>query len=241
MRDVKIKKYLKKLDYTYVLGIYPTIEMLNVRPNSVIKVLFSTKAQRSQEVTKIKQICRKLDLKYEFNDKLIGKVAHRENTYVVGVLKKYEEKLKADLNHVVLYQPSDMGNMGTIIRTMHAFDLYDLAIIRPGADIFDPRVVRSSMGSLFRIRFSYYYSFNEYKKYYKNHNYYPFLLGAKKTLEEVKFEKPYSLIFGNEGEGLSSSFKDVENTVKIQQSATIDSLNLAISAGIAMYKASVEN
>ena len=43
---------------------------------------------------------------------------------------------------MVLVNPSDMGNMGTIIRTMLGFNYVNLAIIRPGVDVFDPRVIR---------------------------------------------------------------------------------------------------
>lgn len=57
-------------------------------------------------------------------------------------------------NHVVLVNPGILGNMGTIIRTMLGFNYTNLAIIRPG-DVFDPRVVRASMGALFNINFEF--------------------------------------------------------------------------------------
>ena len=57
-----------------------------------------------------------------------------------------------DANHVVLVNPGDMGNMGTIIRTMLGFNYSNLAIIKPGVDVFDPRVIRASMGALFNTR-----------------------------------------------------------------------------------------
>ena len=72
----------------------------------------------------------------------------------MGVFKKHESVLAMDRPHVVLVNPSDMGNLGTIIRTAVGFGLPDLAIIRPGAAICHPKTVRASMASLFRLNFS---------------------------------------------------------------------------------------
>lgn len=47
--------------------------------------------------------------------------------------------------HVVLHNPSDVGNVGTILRSALGFGFRDVAIIRPGVDPFDPRVLRASM------------------------------------------------------------------------------------------------
>ena len=50
-----------------------------------------------------------------------------------------------------------MGNLGTIMRTMVGFGMEDLAIIRPGVDAYDPKVIRASMGSIFHLRFAYFF------------------------------------------------------------------------------------
>ncbi len=84
-------------------------------------------------------------------------------------------------NHIVLVNPSNSGNLGTIIRSMVGFGIYDLAIIKPAVDIFDLKTIRASMGAIFNIRFSYFDSFSDYSKEYKN-NYYPFMLQAKEKL-----------------------------------------------------------
>jgi TrmH family RNA methyltransferase len=128
-----------------------------------------------------------------------------------------------------------MGNVGTIIRTMVGFDFYDLAIIRPGVDIFDPRVIRSSMGSLFDINYEYFSSFGEYEARFPSNSVYPFLLKSNKNLGDFKFQEPASLVFGNEGSGLDNSFQKYENSVRIPSKDNIDSLNLAVAVGISLY------
>ena len=95
----------------------------------------------------------KESIQVEVNDKLINKISGAENVYAVGVFQKYETQLSNEENHLMLVDPSDMGNLGTIIRTMIGFDYKNLALIKPAVDIFNPKVIRASMGSVFQINF----------------------------------------------------------------------------------------
>ena len=61
---------------------------------------------------------------------------------------------------------------------------------------------------------------------------------GEKKLKEVIFAKPYSLVFGGESSGLSKEYRKYGEVVTIPQSDLVDSLNLSIAAGIAMYSAS---
>ena len=65
------------------------------------------------------------------------------------MFSKYKGEVKKGESHLVLVNPEDGGNLGTMIRTALAFDIHDVAIIRPADDVFDPKVIRSSMGSIF--------------------------------------------------------------------------------------------
>ena len=56
-----------------------------------------------------------------------------------------------------------MGNLGTIIRTMAGFGFANLVLIRPAADVFDPKTVRASVGTVFRLSFEYFDTFNDYR------------------------------------------------------------------------------
>ena len=131
----------------------------------------------------------------------------------------------------------DEGNLGTIQRTMLGFGFRDLAVIRPAADPFEPRVVRASMGALFSLNVMQYDDFKDYRVAYPAHALYPFMLDGAADLDAAAAGKqtPYALIFGNEGAGLPPEFKGYGQAVSIRQSAEIDSLNLAVSAAVAMY------
>lgn len=235
MKDVPIKPYIKKYGHSYSFGVYPTLELLKYRRAEVIKVLLHTKGKQNDGVKKIIQDCQRNHIKFEYADGVINKLSNSENTYAVGVFQKYKNGIEVGANHLVLVNPEDMGNLGTIIRTAIGFGVKNLAIIKPGVDCFDPKVVRSSMGSLFQINIEYFDYFEDYKKVHKNKPYL-FMIDGDKELSGVKFQKPFSLVFGSESAGLDESMRKFEETVFIKQSKGVDSLNLSISVGVALYE-----
>ena len=128
-----------------------------------------------------------------------------------------------------------MGNMGTIIRTMLGFNYVNLAIIRPGVDVFDPRVIRASMGAIFNINFEYFDSFDEYIEKYPQHNIYPLMLKGAKNIHLIEpDQQSHSLVFGNESSGLPDEFLDYGQSIFIPHSEKIDSLNLSMALGITL-------
>ncbi|MDF2698877.1 MAG: TrmH family methyltransferase [Haloplasmataceae bacterium] len=235
---IKYKTYKKDFDYSYTLGIFLTIELLNQKPESVIEVLLSSQTQNSTGVAKIIDICHAKNIPFEMNDKMISILSPKENCYAIGIFKKYDCSLDKLKNHIVLVNPGDSGNLGTIIRTALGFDINQLAIIRPGVDIFDPKSVRASMGALFNINFVYFDSFEDYQNNYLNHDIFTFMLNAKIKIHDIKpdLNKPFSLVFGNESSGLDPKFASVGTSVIIPHNQSIDSLNLSIATGIAIYE-----
>lgn len=232
---IKLLDYKKKFDYSYAIGVYPTLELMNYKPKEIIKILLATNSKENGGARKIADWAKRLQIPIEIEDRAINRLSGKENTYAIGVFRKYEADLDQAENHVVLDGIRDMGNLGTIVRTMLAFDLHDLAVIKPAADIFDPKVVRASMGAVFQINFSYFDTFEMYKKHY-NRNYYSFMTNGKASLDDVSFKAPYTLIFGSESEGLPEIFQRQTTSVKIDFSKKVDSLNLAICVGIALQK-----
>ncbi|MBN1162427.1 TrmH family RNA methyltransferase [Patescibacteria group bacterium] len=231
-----LRMYKKKLDYSYTFGIFPTIELLKIQPDKVITVLLSPDSQKSEGVNEIKKLCNGHKINFDVSPHAINKLAQKENAHVIGVFNKYFSKLKEKTDHLVLVNPSDMGNVGTIVRTMVGFGVENLALIRPAADIFDPKVVRSSMGAVFHANFEYFSSFGEYEDRFSDNTAYPFILDGKLELGKFAFNRPSSLVFGNEGCGLDKSFLKYENTIKIPNSGKIDPLNLSVAVGIGLYE-----
>ncbi len=233
--NIELKKYKKEYGHSYSFGVFSTLELLQARPEQVVRVLVSSRGGKNEGVRKLEEICRRRQIATEVNDRLIERISAKENHYAIGIFRKYTQELDADTNYVVLVNPSDMGNLGTIARTMLGFGMADLALVKPAADIFDPRVVRASMGAIFKLRFHYFNTFDEYRSGYTHHNLYPFMTGGTSTLDEVKFEHPYSLIFGNESSGLPTEYSELGTSLTIRHSSAIDSLSLPLAVGIALY------
>lgn len=230
---MEIKKYKKEFDYSYALGAFPTIELLKSRPKEVICVYMHTSFPDKDQ---IEELAGKAGVPVYVQDKIFTKISDKENCFVIGVFKKYNDKLSAERSHVVLVNPSNMGNMGTIMRSAIGFGIKDMAIIN-GLDVFNPKVVRASMGAIFRINCVYYDTFDEYMNMYKNHDIFCFMLNAKNqlTVNDRPKTKLYSLVFGNEATGLPDSFLDIGTSVIIPESDEVDSLNITIAAGIGMF------
>ena len=238
MQLPKLKRYQKKFNFSYAFGAYPVLDLLKFQKEKVLKVFVKREGLSSDGINEIIEICKRESIPFEENNFVIDKVAYKENTYVVAVFEKYEEELEVDNNHIVLVNPSNTGNLGTIIRTMVGFGFKNLAIIKPGVDIFDPMVVRSTMGALFRVHFKYFESIRAYTEAYNGHNMYPFMLDGGKNILDVEFKEPFSFIQGNEGKGLDSSYKDLGESIYIPHSDEIDSLNLSVATSIGMWECS---
>jgi len=235
--DPRIKKYQKKFDYSYSFGTYPTIDLIKHQREHLIKVLVKSKRDDSEGVNEVLDLCERLNIPVEVADRAIDKIATKENTYVLGIFQKYDSVLDPQANHLVLVEPRNMGNLGTIIRTMLGFDVTNLAIIRPAADIFDPMVVRSTMGAIFQINFEYFDSIQEYMAKYSSRNIYTFMLDGAKDIRGVKFEEPFSMIQGNESKGLPKEFSELGQSIYIPNSAKVDSLNLSVATAIGLWEA----
>lgn len=238
MYQPKIKRYQKDFEYSYAFGSYPVIELLSLHPEKVLKVIFKKDSLNAEGIAQINNECEKRGVPVEVNDRLIEKISVKENTYVVGVFKKYESQVVEGNNHLVLVNPSNTGNLGTIIRTMLGFNFLDLAIIKPAVDIFDPMVVRATMGAIFSIRFEQFNSLEEYLEKFPKYHFYPFMLKGSKSIKDIKFVKPYSIIHGNESKGLDEKYMKIGESVYIPHSKNIDSLNLSVATSISLWEAS---
>lgn len=230
------KKYQRDFPHSYTFGVFPTLELLYCQPAHVQRVLVSTQGERNQGVAKLRELCAQKRIPVEVNDKQIERLSPKENTYAIGVFEKYEPRLDVNANHLVLVNPADMGNLGTIIRTMVGFGVMGLALVKPAADIFDPRVIRASMGAVFRLNFEYFDPFDAYRNNFP-HYLYPFMTGGATPLHEATFDVPFALVFGSESAGLPDAYRTVGTSITIPHSDAIDSLNLSVAVGIALYEA----
>ena len=233
-----LKPYSNELDYSYAPGVFPSMQLMENRPECARRLLLSERA-RGEGVDKLRQLCASKGIREEVADKALSRISGKENCFAAVVFEKWQSILQADKPHVVLHHPMDEGNLGTIQRTLLGLGIEDIAIITPAADVFQPHVIRSSMGAVFSLRVHQYDSFESYREEFPRHALYPFMLDSSVLLEEALSKLnpalPYALIFGNEGSGLPPEFASCGQPVRIPHNQRIDSLNLAIAVSIGAY------
>ena len=233
----KLEAYNKKLTYSYALGVFPSLNLLESHPEQVTRLLLHPDGLRNEGVNLLREKCRALGVREEFADRVLKRESQKDNCYAALVFEKYEAALDRSLPHVVLCQITDGGNLGTALRSCLGFGIRDVAIVRPCVDAFDPHVLRASMGAFYKMRVRTYDRFSDYRRDYPERPLYPFMLDGAKTLGEValRHADKYALVFGNEQTGLPARFASLGQGTFIPQSNEIDSLNLAVAVSIAAY------
>ncbi len=233
----KLEPYSRKLDYSYQLGVFPALMLLEARPDCAQRLLLDPRGLENEGVVKLRQRCAELGVREEFAEKVLRRESKKDNCFAGLVFKKYDCDLDPALCHAVLCQISDAGNAGTAMRSLLGFGIRDVAVVRPCVDVFDPHVLRASMGAFFKLRVKTYDSFDDYRADHPDRPLYPFMLDGARPLDDVAREArpPFSLVFGNEQTGLPPIFASLGQSVLIPQSDEIDSLNLAVAVSVGAY------
>lgn len=166
---------------------------------------------------------------------------------VMAVVKRKEytlEKIleKRDTPHSLLILDSlqDPGNLGTLVRAGEGAGITGIIMNETTVDIYNPKVIRSTMGSVFRVPFIYVKDIKEViqKLYSKNINIYASSLEGAIEYDAPDYTKDIAFIIGNEAAGISKEVLDiVKDKVKIPMLGEVESLNAAVAGSILMYEA----
>lgn len=229
------KKYKKDFPHSYALGPFPTFELLNHRPDRARAVYYR---DTFTERDKLTALCASLGVPCLCSGKALDRISQKEICYAAGEFDKFPSRLDPAAPHVALVHPGDMGNLGTIMRTLLGFGVKDLALIGGGADHWHPKTVRASMGAVFRLRVQEFPDFPAYlRDFGPGRDIFPFMLdgGAVLTPETCPRVPLYTLVFGNEATGLPAEYQTYGQSLFIAQSREVDSLNLAVAVAVGTY------
>ena len=140
---------------------------------------------------------------------------------------------------LILEDTADPGNLGTIVRTAEAAGVTGVIMTKGTVDIFNPKVVRSTMGSIFRLPFAYVEDLKEVIKELKKQgiSFYATHLKGEKSYKAIKYSDRSAILVGNEARGLSDEVADLADTyVLIPMQGKVESLNAAVAAALMMYE-----
>ena len=140
---------------------------------------------------------------------------------------------------IILENIQDPGNLGTILRTAEAAGVGGIIMSRGTTDIFSPKVIRSTMGAIYRMPFVYGDLSGILPKMkeegYKIH---AAALGHDTWYTKADYSGKNAIMIGNEGNGLTDEAKALAtDIVTIPMSGSVESLNAAVSAAVLMYEA----
>ena len=161
----------------------------------------------------------------------------------VAAQPRYTPEQLLDVPHpllVVLENLQDPGNLGTIIRTGEGAGITGVIMSRQTVDLFNPKTIRATMGSVFRVPFLYTESLKEMiaRLHQRGIHTYAAHLEGKRYYESFSFCEGTAFLIGNEGNGLSRETAELaREAVKIPMEGRVESLNAAVAASLLMYEA----
>ncbi len=160
---------------------------------------------------------------------------------ILAVLKKENGEEQISYNEdiiVVLDGIQDPGNLGTILRTIDSIGLTQVILSEKTADPYNPKVVRSTMGAIYRVNMIRSQNIIETLKNIKKHQYeiVATSLQTEKSIYDINYEKKV-IVVGNEANGVSKEILELANQkVKIPMPGKAESLNVAVATGIILYE-----
>ena len=158
----------------------------------------------------------------------------RQSTYCL------EDILEAEDAHLlVLDNLQDPGNLGTILRTAEGAGVTGIIISKESVDIYNPKVIRSTMGSIYRVPFVYVEDLKEAIAKVKAHGIFTYAahLDGKNSYDKEDYTKKTAFLIGNEGNGLRKEIADLADTwIRIPMQGQVESLNAAIATSVLMFE-----
>lgn len=221
-KGLRIEEYIKKIKNDRIAAILSTADYhgceIYAIPESLFKDISDTETpQGILAIIKMNE--------YSLND-VIGK----SSKCGIGINKG---------NIVILDEIQDPGNMGTIIRTADAAGFSGIITSKGCVDPYNPKVLRSTMGSIFHIPIFLCNNLTETLAKIKTNGIriYAAHLEGSKNYYEVDMTQNTAVIIGNEANGISSeSISMADEFIKIPMPGRVESLNASVAAGILMYE-----
>lgn len=244
---MKLQKYKRDSELTYALGATLVEELLETHPDAIIRVFLRPTDKHGDNLNKILAELKDRNIEIIESTKAFNILGAKDNCLLIAEFKKeclYEPQsdvLRAlGQKSIILVNPSDSGNLGTIMRSAAAFGFKEITVITPAVDPYDPKVIRASMGAIFHLLVN--LADEPFIHPDESNLFFAFILDKNaKSLDSIDptscRHKELTLIFGNEAAGLPKDFcsKYGATPVYIKQSEYVDSLNLGVAASIAMH------
>lgn len=171
--------------------------------------------------------------------KLISEVEKPQG--ILAIIEKEKQEENIDVNQDIILALDDLqdpGNLGTIIRTADSVGLKQILISKGTTEAYNPKVIRSTMGAIFRVKIIECENLKETLKRLQKNNFKIMVtdLNTDKSIYDIKLQKKV-IIIGNEANGVSEEIKNIADTrAIIPMFGKTESLNASIATGVILYE-----
>ncbi|WP_439152820.1 TrmH family RNA methyltransferase [Winogradskyella sp.] len=182
----------------------------------------------------------------EISKDVFQKLAHRDTTEGVIALVHSKNHEIENLNFnsknpliLVAEAPEKPGNIGALLRTADAANIDAVIITNPKSDLYNPNIIRSSVGCVFTTQIAL-ASSNKAISFLKQYNFNIFsaILQDSEPYHTQDYTLPTAIVVGTESTGLTQDWRDAATqNVSIPMQGVIDSMNVSVAAGILIFEA----
>ena len=240
LKNIKIK-YLKKLSSSnsfrkkerkfFVEGLKEL--MLCIESGFIVDSIYC-----SSNMSQILEI-NSLKADYFIDDKIMSQIIMRKTEGIFGIFNEKMNKINAmefskDEFVLILDRPEKPGNVGAIFRSCQAFGFKNIIIAETNLDIYNPIIIRSSLGAVFKLNV-FKLSFEGIKNLLKKEKFKIIIsdVDAKIPYNKINLKEKIALVMGPEKSKVSSDFKKISDSViGIPMYGDVDSLNLSVATSI---------
>lgn len=238
-RSLGKKKGREKSGLYIAEGVRITKDALEYIPDKT-KYIIASKSYCESNTDFAEELDKSEKIVYITEDKLFNEICNTETPQ--GIAAIVEVPMSETLENVeteyilVLDGVADPGNIGTIIRTAEAAGVGLICLTDGCADIYNPKVVRASMSSVFRMKFAHMEACDTEKLKSAGYTVVSTALENSVPIDSVKIKGKRAIVIGSEARGVSEEILALSDlSVRIDMCGHIESLNAAVAAGITMY------
>lgn len=222
------------------------IRMFREVPPDKLQEVFVSESFYKKEKETVEKVLARGNIRAELvSDTVFSHISDTKTPQgILCVVKQMDHTLnsmiKGEQRHLlVLDNLQDPGNLGTIVRTAEGAGVNGVIMSADCVDIYNPKTIRSTMGSVYRMPFCYAENLEEAIEKIKEagiHTYAAHLLGEN-DYDQEDYRTSCAFFIGNEGNGLREEIAQAAQTyVKIPMSGQVESLNAAIAASVLMFE-----
>lgn len=176
---------------------------------------------------------------YRVSDKMFAALSDTETTQgIIAVCRMADynmEEISCD-TLLVCDGVSDPGNLGTLIRTAECSGVGGVVLLKGTVDPYSPKVVRSTMGSIFRVPV-YFMKVQDLAECLSDYAIVATVLDGSRDLYDIKFPEKTAIVVGNEAHGISNEVTDMAQIrTLIPMCGNSESLNASVAGSVVMYE-----